>query len=124
MSFKITASEHEGSINLKASATVETREDAQALAAQFPKSLRIKASCLSTYDKAHYEKTGEYINEIKGYVVIQVSLRSTGVTGEYNETGAKRWDSFKRNCSKLGIELEYAQPFSNSLPADHPLVAV
>lgn len=93
-----------------------TREDAEALAAEFPKSLRVHGTTLSTYDHELRDRTGEYRHFTTGYVALSVNLQSTEKTGEFNETGLKRWASFKKHLDRLGYELEYTTPFTNSIP--------
>lgn len=92
-----------------------TREDAQAIAAMFPKSLRVKGTTLSTFDHDLRDRTGEYRNFTVGFVAIDVKLTATEVTGSENETGIKRFRSFLKNCEKLGFEVEYKRTFGNSL---------
>ncbi len=60
------------------SARFATLEEAQAFAAQFPKSLNLKAGSLSG-DPAH-----------KAIVSFQAYFKADGVQGKANETGAKR----------------------------------
>ncbi len=76
------------------------------IADQFPKSLKVKPSLLHT--------TGGY----KPFVQLVANLTANGVNGGINETGLRRYRSFRKNAEKLGIEIEWAPAFRNSYPTE------
>lgn len=82
-----------------AAAEVPTAEDAQMIAAQFPKSARVKAT---TLDKRPGGRT-----ERVGLVTFGVKFTSTAVTGEENEAGAKRVRAFVQRARALGYDLSH-----------------
>ena len=98
---------HADAFSLEARMHVPTLEDAQAIAAMFPKSAKVRATTLS-YDHG----------KIIGTVHFHAKLLATGVTGERNEAGIRRWHSFKRNAERMGYTLEHTTPYSNSMPYD------
>lgn len=71
-----------------------TRDDAAAIAALFPKSLKVTATRMST-------ATGE-----SGMVCLTVNTKANGVIGETNETGNKRFESFLKHAARLGFTVE------------------
>jgi hypothetical protein len=71
------------------------REASQALAATFPKALRVKASTCGT-------STGTLFQ-----VIAQQSLQGNGTTGERNETGERRVRRLLATLDRLGIAIDY-----------------
>lgn len=93
-----------------------TKADAERVAAMFPKSTKVRAVTLSTHTGS---LTGDDYRSVElGTVYFHAGLAATGVTGERNETGLRRWRSFKRTAAKLGMALEYVRPYGNSLSDD------
>lgn len=86
-----------------------TVADAVEYAAQFPKSYRMHATTLTTYSDADPSRWFEL-----GYVAMQVSFRSNGVTGERNETGARRCRQVLAKAAALGLPVEYDRPDGDS----------
>lgn len=72
-----------------------TPEEAYAFAAQFPKSIKLKAAKISGRD-----------NKVWGTVWLNISLYPDWVNKGVNEAGIKRIKSFVKNCEKLGIAIE------------------
>lgn len=83
-------------------AVVATKEDAQAIAAMFPKSVRAFGCSLSNSDEG------------SGHVSVEVNLKATKVTGSVNEAGIKRLASALRTIERNGGAVEYAAPYTNS----------
>jgi hypothetical protein len=76
---------------------VETNEDAKAVAASFPKSVKVRAS------KAYGLANGKWTT--CGWVTFCVEYKATGVTGTENEGGLKRLAAFRKNAAKLGFQV-------------------
>jgi hypothetical protein len=79
----------------------ETLEQAQELAAQFPKACKVRA-CAVTGTRGRW-----------GMADVRISLRSNGVNKGINETGQRRYRAVRRACEKLGITLDYVAPYGN-----------
>lgn len=93
-------------------------EGSREFAAQFPKSLRVMGTALSTqynYLDPACQNTGRVT---VGYVKFQAKLYEDGVNGGKNETGIKRLKSFVKHCARLGIELQFTMPYTNSRTED------
>lgn len=80
-----------------------TADDAKAFAALLPKSCKVRGGGISC-------RSGMY-----GYVSFHVGLLKTGTTGERNETGVKRYRTLRRALDELGVNVEWAMPFTNAL---------
>lgn len=117
---------HDAAVN--AYATVPTRSDAEYIAAQFPKWVKVRGGHLTaalgdyTVIDGRVERTsrdGSYLNgsELWGHVSIHVGLSPNGVRGAENETGAKRWRRFVAVVENMGGTFDYAV-FGNSITAD------
>ena len=77
---------------LEYTAIVETREVANGIAAQFPKSCRVWATTYSGSEG------------VAGIVIFRVLAASTSKgMGEINEAGAARLKSFLRHAAKIGV---------------------
>jgi hypothetical protein len=81
--------------HITASARTATVEDAQALAAQFPKSAKVSAVSLGG-DPAHL-----------GIIQFHVNLAPNGNNGGINETGLRRYRTLMRAAAKAGITVEW-----------------
>lgn len=94
------------------STTVATPEEAQAIAATFPKGCKAKATTLSR------PIDGSYLNgtERVGYIAFQGYLAPNGTTGAVNETAAKRYRQVVKAIANLGHTVEYRTPYGNSYP--------
>jgi hypothetical protein len=118
--FEIHASKGYGdSVRFEASLALardaSTKADAEAIAALFPKSLRVKGTTLWGHE---HNDTGEFVSWSCGYVKFLADFRANGVQGAANETGAKRVASFLRKAAQLGYSTTWTQPYSNALTRD------
>lgn len=95
---------------LQAHADFETLDEANAFVARFPKSYRIHANQLYTFDR----KDGNYTNYVIATIELRVHLTPDKVTGEVNEAGLKRFRSFIAACKKQGIEITRVYGWGNS----------
>jgi hypothetical protein len=86
-------------------AIVPTPADAEELAASFPKALRVKATTLGATD-----------GSLRGYVTLQVKLRSDKANGGVNETGIRRACRALELLEAAGHSLEYRADSLNSYP--------
>lgn len=84
---------------IEAAMYVDDKAEAQAIADQFPKSVKLYAGTLHA---SHEPEGRDY-----GYVQFVAGLSSDKVNGGVNETGLKRWASFLKNAEKLGIAVEW-----------------
>lgn len=82
----------------------ETLEQAQELASIFPK-----------FVKAKGEELGGSATH-KGYFSVVANINSTGVTGDYNETGVKRINTTIRKLREAGHTVNYTTEYRNSYP--------
>lgn len=97
-------------------AILDTPEAAVEFVARFPKSAKLRATTLGTYDDAG--------NFTLGYVSHRINLRSDGVNGGVNETGIKRYRSILKAAEKAGIRVEFkGTGFLNSYPTQADLNA-
>jgi hypothetical protein len=112
ITFKIEAFEYYGKVQLEAKVRVATKEDAQVVAALFPKSVKVKGTTLTGHidenlqDIPWHSAHGKPYRTV-GYVKFRATFERNGVTGEFNETGLKRYRSFRRNAEKLGFGTEW-----------------
>jgi len=86
----------------KFNATLDTREDAVAFVALFPKSSKMFATTLHT------------ANGPLGYAMAQGNLFSDGVNGGINETGLNRYRAILKAAAKNGIEIRYVANAGNA----------
>jgi hypothetical protein len=77
----------------------ETVEQAREIAASFPKSLKVRATTLSTWTGSWDD--GTYEPKTYGYVTSTIELLPTGANKGLNETGIKRYWSLKRFAAKM-----------------------
>lgn len=77
--------------------TADTREQAEEIAALFPKSVKAKAWTMThgNGSKSHF-------------VGMWADFISTGATGAKNETSIKRYRSFLRHAEKQGFVVEFS----------------
>lgn len=111
LTFKLRAHHSHDEAYVEASARVETKEEAQAIAALFPKSARVMGTTLSGCLDGNLQST-------VGYVHFWVELQSNGVTGARNETGLKRYRSFRRWAERLGFATEWTAQYGNSIKTE------
>ena len=86
-----------------------TEEEAKAFAAQFPKGVQMRGTSLIGHANG--------VTVVSGYAFTRFNFASTGVTGSKNETSIKRYRQMVKACGKLGIEITYMTPWSNSYPS-------
>lgn len=111
-----------------ATAMTEDRASAAALAARFPKSLRMRATGGSGVISFSYRgrpAAGGSLPPLRdflggerrswGYAEIRVHLKADGANHGVNEAGISRYRSFRRTCDKLGVTVQWGRPFSNSI---------
>ena len=80
-----------------------TQKEATEFAAQFPKGVKVRVTALHSGD------------HLLGVIEARFNFISNGVTGGKNETAIKRWESFKKTVTKLGLTLNWTYPYSNSI---------
>jgi|SRR5580658_3157699 hypothetical protein len=93
--------------HMKAWVVFRKTDESKAFAAQFPQSLRLRATTLS----ADYEGTWKQY----GYVDFCVNFRADNVNKGVNETGAKRARSFFKALAKRNITPVRVKHFQNSI---------
>lgn len=86
-----------------------TQADAQEFVTTLPKGVRAKPTTLHTHDGA-----GNTV--LLGLVAVHFQFVSNGTTGAVNEAAQKRYRQMVKAFSKLGVEVEYTTPYSNSYP--------
>jgi hypothetical protein len=86
---------------IELTAVVPTTDDAKQVAAQFPKSLRVGSTRLTTPEWT----PGEHRSY--GYVRLQVFLTANDANGGINEGGIKRYQSFMRHVGRLGYTVRW-----------------
>jgi hypothetical protein len=93
-------------------ADLDTLEDAQAFSALLPRSLKARATTLTS------PKDGNYLNGSvrTGLVIIRCSLAPNQVTGSKNETAIKRYHATLKALSALDVPVEYRAHAANSYP--------
>jgi hypothetical protein len=95
-------------------ARVSSLEEAERIAALFPKMIGLRAQTLRLQG-----------GEMVGYLSMNVKLAVDGVNGGRNETGIKRLARLLAVAEKNGIAVEYAPTCSNSFPTmDEALAAI
>jgi hypothetical protein len=85
--------------------TFQTKEEADAFAALFPKSLRVRSSSLSTQKQYHPELEGTGPVKL-GYVTFDVKFSPTK-GNDANETGANRYRKFMAKLDELGYDVKW-----------------
>jgi hypothetical protein len=80
------------------------RDEAEAFVAKFPKSVKLGVSV--------FGNSGNHAR--MGFVQQSIKLSANGVHGEKNETGIKRYYTFKKACAKLGITIVMNTHSANS----------
>lgn len=93
-------------------ARYETPEQAEAAAALFPKSCRIRTSRLSTYVGTWGQP--DYRDLVLHTIDVTIKLSSDGSNGGKNETGIKRYRSIVKACEKAGLAIEWVAGYGNS----------
>jgi hypothetical protein len=73
-----------------------TYEDAQAIAALFPKSVKVVGTTVSFSDG----------REPVGCVLFSASITANKTTGEVNEASMRRYNTFLKAAAKLGFVIE------------------
>jgi hypothetical protein len=110
--FKIAASylsrDPNAAQHVEITAKCSTVEAAREIAALFPKSMKVRATTLTSY------ATGEAV--VTGIICFRAGLRSDGVNGGRNETGIKRYRSLVAKLAKHGFSTEYVAQWSNAYP--------
>lgn len=86
-----------------------TRETAEAVAALFPRSCKLRGTTLSGRRNA----AGERFES--GYLTFHAALHANGVHGARNETGITRYKRLLAHAAQLGYSIEWGMPFRNSL---------
>lgn len=109
-----TAKIFPSTVSVTANIEVPTLEAAQALAAEFPKTTKVRATTLTSPIDGDYTKG----SRVTGIVTFQATTASNGVNGGTNETGIRRLRSFRKALAGLGISESIETPYSNSLSAD------
>lgn len=90
-----------------------TVAEAQAIAALFPKSVKVRATEFTTHRKGQYHE-----NFVLGYVHLPfVQLATNGVNGGRNETGLKRLRSFYQACLKHNLPVDFDVVLNYKNPA-------
>lgn len=89
---------------VQAVAIVPTLAAAQAIAALFPKSHKVRATTLTRPIGDDLSANG---TEVVGYVSFEVGLNPTGNNGGRNETGIKRYRAFRKAVDRLGFPVEF-----------------
>ena len=82
-------------------------EGARTLAAQFPKSTKVRALSLT-----HSSTSGRPVD---GFLKFSAQLAADGVNGGRNETGIRRFKSLLKAAEKLGLTVEFVQSSSHML---------
>lgn len=85
------------------------RAVAEALAAEFPKSAKVKVVTLSTHTPGDFSDAFDVPT-----LRFRADLRSNGVNGGVNETGLRRYRSLRRTIEKLGLAVEWTATSNNS----------
>lgn len=89
---------------------ITSLEEAQEIAARFPKSLKVRG----TTHTAWVREGAEMRRLDGGCVIARISLAPNKTTGERNETGIKRYRSIVRHLDRMGIELEWGTMYTTS----------
>jgi hypothetical protein len=114
------------SFRIEAVLYLQTKEEAEAVVAQFPKSYGVKASTFATPrpEEFGFEATDHNGNErarntVLGSVIIDAIVRPDGVNGGINESGIKRIKSFLKKAAELGYMVEYDDKYWNADEAEY-----
>lgn len=105
--FDIAIYEYAGdSIRVRAIAKFDTQADADAVAATFPKSARVRSKRMMNglTTVAYY------------FVEFEAIMRGNAANGEKNESGYKRFVSFERAAAKAGYAIANAEGFQGGRP--------
>lgn len=114
--FKLTA-EHKSQVwggdqtmpqAVQFTAKVDTVEQAREIAAQFPKSYKVRGSSLASY------ATGETVET--GIVTWNRRLNPNDSNGGTNEAGIAAYHRMVAKLDQLGYDVEWATPYANSYP--------
>lgn len=97
--------------NIRLDARFETREQAEAAAALFPKACRIKVYALGTYTGLG---TPDYRTFTLYTIHTDIRLNADRVNGGKNETGIKRYRSIMRAAERAGLAVEWLSFSGNS----------
>lgn len=89
---------------IEAGAATSTFEEAQRVAATFPKSVKLVSTHLSG------DPDGQ-----SGYVSFNASFVANGTNGGVNETGLRRYRTFRRFAASLGHEVLWTATFGNAV---------
>jgi hypothetical protein len=85
---------------------VETPEQAREVAAQFPKSYKVRGGAISGIDNG--------VSYTRGHVGWSRKLLADGVNGGVNEAGIAAYHRMVKMLDKLGYAVEWAAPYANS----------
>jgi hypothetical protein len=124
--------------SLNATIWAETIEQAREIAAKFPKSLRLRTGTCTgqdyydhqvidpRYRAGYHHPDGIWSHGWStGLVSLVVSFRADGVNKGANETGLKRYRSFRKHTDKLGIKVTFVGGlYQNSVPTEDALNAL
>lgn len=86
----------------------DTEAERDAWASQFPKGCNLKPQTVSSFTTAPYTTFTYYRS------AAHANLAANKANGGVNESGVKRLKAILRACDKLGIEVTYVTPFTNS----------
>lgn len=100
-------------LTLRASAIVDTLEEAQAIKTTFPKSCKVRAMTLGTFEGT--PGTDSYRRIEKAVVDFHVKLGADLVNGGYNETGIRRYRTLRKTIAAQGHSATWTKTFENSL---------
>lgn len=92
-------------VTWEAVAIVTDKAEAERVAAMFPKAVKVKASTLSGLPSADGGR-----RTVMGMVTIMVDFIPDGVTGDYNETGLRRYNRFLTLSADLGFDTTWRTP--------------
>lgn len=92
-------------------ARYETPEQAEAAAALFPKSCRVRVGTLGTYTGLG---TPDYRTFTLHTIHVSITLSADKVNGGRNETGIKRYRSIMKAINKAGLAVEWVAGCGNS----------
>lgn len=110
--FEIEASHrHRKAAAVKVVARFTTRAEADAIAAQLPKSLRVRAMGYSNSPTYH------------GYIQFRADLETNNVNGGVNETGLKRYRSLRKHLARLGHATTWVATYANSYDTEEAFEA-
>ena len=93
---------------IEVGAHTATREQADALAEQFPKSAGLRGVGLSGTTNGKWVSSGMAAQNLR--------LMPTEITGSKNEAALKRYSSFRKAADKLGHTVVYEPRMGNAYP--------